>query len=144
MQGEASSSAAYEASTEIQDKYRSIFAVEVESWCYAFSRFPGELSQELIYRVVKEMAPAFRAAVANNYVFDILDTAGKIHRGIQGFLPLKEVVFVLLVNLPAPYGLDEEEQYALAQIIDQAEQEFGDVLSHLESKWRRDRGLHAA
>ena len=142
MHGE--SSAAIEGSSEREDNYASIFSVEIDSWCYAFSRFPGELSQELIYRVVKEMSPALRSAIANNYAFDLLEAAGKIHRGIQGFLSLKEVVFVLLVNLPAPYGLDEEEQYVLAQIIDQGEREFGDVLNQLEQKWRRDRGVEAA
>ena len=44
-------------------------------------------------------------------------------------------MFSILAQLPSPFVLDEEEQFVLAQIIDKAEQKYGNVLERLNRKW---------
>jgi len=123
----------------VKAHYDEIFEVEMDGWCYGFSHFTGEISPALVHRVIKELAPAFRTAIERNYVFRLIPTAEKLAQAGGSVVSVKEIVFSMLANLPAPYELDEEGQFILAQIVDQAEQAYGGVLEHLERKWRKER-----
>lgn len=120
-------------------RYAEVFPVEIDCWCYGISNFPGELYPKLIYRVVKEMAPTFRASIDNGYVFDIFETAKKLFTSSRGVIPEVHVVYAILANLPMPFELEEESQFVLAQIIDQAEQVYGGIVEQMEEVWRRER-----
>lgn len=123
----------------VKDHYDEIFQVELDGWCYGFSHFSGQVSSALVHRVIKELAPSFRTAIERNYAFDLLKAAAKLSRAAGCMVDTREVVFSMLANLPAPYDLDEEGQFILGLIIDQAERAYGQVLEHLERKWRKER-----
>ena len=85
------------------------------------------------------MSPTFRAAIDNGYIFDIFDTAKKIHSACAGIVQEKQIVFAILANLPLAFELEEESQYILAQLIDQAETVYGGVVELMEQLWKRER-----
>ncbi len=123
----------------VKERFDEIFDMEVQCWCYGFARYPGNLNQELVHRVVREMAPTFKAAVQHNHIFDLIETAERIAKSTRYVISTKEAAFSILIQLPTPFELDEEAQFVLAQIIDQGEMAYGDVLMTLEKRWRRDR-----
>lgn len=124
---------------EIRDRFDEIFAIEMDGWCYGIQNYPGEIFPGLIHSVVKELAPSFRAAVEHNYVFNILDLSQKISKAAKFLIHEKEICYSVLAQLPHPGTLDEEGQFVLAQIIDQAEQAYGGILDRMKRKWDTER-----
>lgn len=121
------------------DSYPQIFALEIESWCHGLSQFKHELTPALVHRVIEELSPIFRSAIEHSYVFDLQDTVTKIHESIDGIVDLLELSMSILCCCPPPYSLDEENQFTLAQIMDQAEKSYGGVLESFERRWRKER-----
>ncbi len=119
--------------------FEEIFAVEIDGWCYGIANYPGEIFPGLIHRVVKELSNSFKAAVEHNVVFDILDVSLKLSRAAKYLVDEREICFGILAQLPNPSTLDEDGQFTLAQIIDQAEQAHGGALERLEKKWKLDK-----
>lgn len=120
---------------KVKDRYDEIFEVEIEGWCYGVSNFPGEIYPALIHRVVRELSSVFRTAIEYYYIFNVLEIGEKIARAAKFLINEEEVVFSILAQLPSPFVLNEEEQFVLAQIIDKAEQKYGNVLERLNRKW---------
>ena len=120
---------------QVKDRYDEVFEVEIEGWCYGISNFPGEVYPSLIHRVIKELAPAFQSAIEHYYIFNVLDIAEKLSKAAKFLIHEEEVTFSILAQLPSPFVLDEDEQFILAQIIDKAEQKYGNVLERLNRKW---------
>lgn len=124
---------------EVNDKFDEIFKVEIEAWCYGISTYPGEIFPALLHRVVKELGVVFREAVANGLVFDIVDVATKLSKAGKYLVDEKELTFSVLAQLPNPATLNEDQQYVLANIIDQVEQAYGGALERLQRKWANER-----
>ena len=55
---------------EVKGHYDEVFDIEIEGWCYGITHFPGEVTEALIYRVIKEITPAFCKAVDCFHIFD--------------------------------------------------------------------------
>ena len=122
-------------SQEVTDRYNEIFDIEIEGWCYGLTHFPGEVHQALVHRVIKEVAPAFKAAIEHNYIFSVLDVSEKFSRAAKYLIHEQEIAFSILAQLPNPMYLNEDQQFVLAQIVDQVEQQYGGALSRLQRKW---------
>ena len=120
---------------EIKDGFDEIFSIEMDGWCYGIQNYPGEIFPGLIHAVVKELAPSFKAAIDHNYVFNIIGLSQKISKAAKFLIHEKEVCYSVLAQLPHPHGLDEDAQFILAQVIDQAEQTYGGVLERMKRKW---------
>ena len=129
---------------KVIDSYDEIFGVEIDGWCYGITNYPGEIFPGLIHRVLKELAPSFTAAIEHNVVFDILDIAMKFSRAAKYLVDEREICFSILANLPHPGSLNEDAQFVLAQIVDQAEQAYGGALERLEQRWSTEKGRKAA
>lgn len=124
---------------EVKDRFDEIFTIELDAWCYGISTYPGEVFPGLIHRVVKELGLTFREAVRHNYAFDIIDTATKLSKAGKYLIDEKEITFAILAQLPNPLTLDEDQQYILANLIDQVEQTYGGALERLQRKWMHDK-----
>ncbi|RMG40334.1 MAG: hypothetical protein D6719_11215 [Candidatus Dadabacteria bacterium] len=118
-----------------KDRYDEIFEIEVDGWCYGIQNFPGEIFPALIHGIIRELRPSFAIAIKNHYAFNILDVAAKISKAAKYLIHEKEVAFSMLSQLPNPAKLDEDEQYILAQIIDQVEQAYGGAIERMRRKW---------
>ncbi|RIL09535.1 MAG: hypothetical protein DCC75_06295 [Proteobacteria bacterium] len=120
----------------VKDKYDEIFELEIESWCYGFEKFPGELTPALVHRVVKELGGVIRGAINHNYIFDIYAVSAQIAKASKHIVEERELAYSLMVQLPSPYELDEEAQFILAQIVDKGERLCQGALERLERRWK--------
>lgn len=122
----------------VKNHYNEIFGIEIDGWCYGIKSYPGTLSNTIVHAVVRELAPSFRRAVEHLFIFDVLLVAKNISLACKVIVDPKEIAFSILANLPHPQTLSEEEQYILAQIVDQVEKEYGGALSRLKRKWAHE------
>lgn len=120
---------------QVKDRFDEVFTIEMDGWCYGVQNYPGEIFPGLIHAVIKELAPSFRAAIEHNYVFDVLELSLKFSKAAKYLIHEKEIAYSILAQLPHPQTLNEDAQYVLAQIIDQAEQAYGDILDRMKKKW---------
>jgi len=126
-------------SFEIKDHFDEVFEIEMDGWSHGISNYPGEIFPGLVHSIVKELRPSFKAAFEYNYVFNIHKIATKFAKATKFRVPEKEIAFSILAQFPNPAGLTEDEQFVMAQIIDQVEQEYGGALDRLKSKWNHER-----
>lgn len=122
-------------SFKVKNRYDEIFEVEIDGWCYGIMHFPGEIHSALIHRVIQELSSAFREAVENRYVFNLLDLAVRLSRASKYLVPEKEIAFAILYQLPNPSQFDEEGQFIVAQLVDQVEQAYGNAIERIQKKW---------
>ena len=128
----------------IHDRFNEVFEIEMDGWCYGIEQYPGEIFPGLVHAIVKELAPSFKTAFEHNYVFDILALAEKFSRAAKYLVHAKEITFSILAQFPNPNTLNEEAQFAMAQVIDQVEQEHGGALSRLMRKWEHENAANSA
>jgi hypothetical protein len=119
----------------VKNNYDELFEIEIDGWCYGLANFGGEIEPAIVFRVISEIAPGYKAAIENNYIFDILDVATRISKAAKYLIKEKEIAFAILSNLPSPNTLDEDGQFVLAQVIDQVEQAYGGAIDRLQKKW---------
>ena len=119
----------------VKDRFDEIFEIEIDGWCYGVTNFPGEVSSGLIHRVIRELTDVFLASIEHNYVFNILAVAERISKAAKFLIDEREITFSILAQLPNPVLLTEDQQFILAQIVDQAEQAYGGAVERLERKW---------
>ena len=122
----------------LDDHFNEVFEIEMEGWCYGIEQYPGEIFPGLVHAIVKELSPSFKAAFEHGYVFDILVLAEKFSRAAKYLVHTKEITFSILAQFPNPNKLSEDAQFAMAQVIDQVEQEHGGALSRLTRKWEHE------
>jgi len=120
----------------IKDRYDEVFEIEVDGWCFGLANYPGEVSAQIVHRIVRELASSFQAAVAHNVVFNILDIAGKFSKASRYLVHEKELAFAIISQLPNPSILEEEQQCVLGMIIDQVEQAYGGALDSFYKRWQ--------
>lgn len=120
---------------KVLDRYDEIFEIEIDGWCYGVTNFPGEVSAGLVHRVIRELTDVFRTAIEHNYVFNILSVSDKISKAAKYLIDEREITFSILAQLPNPVTITEDQQFILAQIVDQAEQAYGGAIERLEKKW---------
>ncbi len=120
---------------KVRDRFDEVFEIEIEGWCYGITNFPGEISSGLVHRVIRELTDVFFNAIVHNYAFNILSVAERLSRAAKFLVDEREITFSILAQLPNPIVITEEQQFILAQIIDQAEQAYGGAVERLEKKW---------
>jgi hypothetical protein len=120
---------------DVIDRYDEVFEVEIDGWCYGITNYPGEIFPGLVHRIIKELGDTFLAAVEHNVVFDILDISLRFSRAAKYLVDEREICFSILGHLPNPATLNEDGQFVVAQILDQAEQAYGGAVERLEKKW---------
>ena len=126
-------------SFEVKDHFDEIFDIEMEGWCHGITCYPGEIFPGLVHAVIKELKPSFQRALQYNYVFNVHKLAAKFSKAAKYLVPEKEVAFSIIAQMPNPVDLTEEEQFVMAQIIDQVEQQYGGALDRLRRKWSHEK-----
>ncbi len=123
---------------EVKNRFNEIFEIEMDGWAYGIEKYPGEVFSGLVHAIVRELRFSFRTAIEHHYVFDVHALAAKLAKAAKFLVPEKELAFSILAQLPNPTKLDEDEQFVLAQIIDQVEQAYGGALDRLMIKWNHE------
>lgn len=120
----------------VKGKYDEVFQIEMEGWAYGLSNYPGEVFPELVFRVIRELETSFISAIEHHYAFNLIEVATLFSRSAKYLVHEKDIVFCILSLFPSPARFDEDGQFVMAQIIDQAEQAYGGAIERLEKKWK--------
>jgi hypothetical protein len=103
------------------NSYAEIFPIEIEGWCAGIQSFPGELSALTVKRVVLQLQPSFYKAIRSGIRVDIVSIARQFTIAARGIVSVREVAEWVILALPAPEYMVEDELYLLAEIIGAAE-----------------------
>jgi hypothetical protein len=121
------------------NRYNEIFDIEIEALCAGISNYPGEVFEELVVRCIIELKSSLKAAIENYVIFDLLDISTRLSRAAKYLVDEQVIAFSILNLLASPDNFDEDGQFVLAQVIDQAEQAYGGVVDMLQEKWSSER-----
>lgn len=130
---------ASEQQNRASDNFKEIFDTELAGWCYGLANYPGDMFDALAHRVISELKVLLVGALTNGYVFDMRAVVEELCKATKFLISEKEITFSILAQFPDPRELSEEAQYTMAMIIDQADQQYGDVVEKLNRKWLRAR-----
>jgi hypothetical protein len=119
----------------VKDRYDEVFDIEIEGWCYGLTNYPGEVSPQVVHRIIRELSTSFQAAIEHNVVFNILSISEKLSQSARYLIHEKEIAFAIIAQLPNPAILLEEQQCVLGLVIDQVEQSYGGALDNFYKRW---------
>jgi len=120
----------------IKDRYDEVFEIEIDGWCFGLTNYPGEVTPQIVHRIIRELAATFQAAIEHNVIFNILDVAAKFANASRYLIHDQELAFAILAQLPNPATLAEEQQCVLGLVIDQVEQAYGGALDSFYKRWQ--------
>jgi hypothetical protein len=119
--------------------YERVFPLELQSWYQAVTDFGGEVNEDFVYDVLELLYPSFKKALSLGMVFDVLEISLKLTKAAKYLVDERLIAFKILNSLPHPSKLSEDEQYALAQIIEIAEKQYKGTLAYMERKWQQEK-----
>lgn len=118
------------------NRYDEVFQIEMDGWCFGITNYPGEVSAQVVHRIVRELSSSFQAAVEHNVVFDILDLANKFSVAARSLVHPQEITFAIIAQLPNPANLHEDQQCVLGMVIDKVEQQYPGALEMFYKRWQ--------
>jgi hypothetical protein len=118
------------------NRYDEVFQIEMDGWCFGITNYPGEVSAQVVHRIIRELASSFQAAVEHNVIFDILDLAHKFSVASRSRVHPQEIAYGIISQLPNPATLQTDQQYILGQVIDKVEQTYPGVLEMFYRRWQ--------
>ena len=121
---------------QVKSRYDEVFQIEMDGWCFGISNYPGEISAQIVHRIVRELASSFQAAVEHNVVFDILDLSSKFAGAARCMVHEEEIAFAIMAQLPNPATLMEDQQCVLGMIIDKVDQRYPGALDTFYKSWQ--------
>ena len=120
----------------IINRYDEVFQIAMDGWCFGITNYPGEVSAQIVHRIVRELASSFQAAIEHNVVFDILDLANKFANAARCLVHPHEIAFAIMAQLPNPANLHEDQQCVLGMVIDKVEQKYPGALETFYKRWQ--------
>lgn len=117
--------------------YDKIFPLEIESWCYGISRFPGALTPKIIHAVIREMSGTFLKAVQHQIAFNLLDVVARIQEASESIVNDRELTFYIIAQLPNPQKLNDSERATLDAIIARVQETYPDVVQRFEARLKK-------
>jgi hypothetical protein len=120
----------------VKDRYDEVFEIEIDGWVFGLTNYPGEISPQIIHRIIRELATSFSLAIDHNVVFNPLQIAAKFAEASRSLVHEQEICMAILAQLPNPATLTEEGQCVLGLIIDQVEQAYPGALASFYDRWK--------
>jgi hypothetical protein len=120
----------------VKDRYDEVFEIEIEGWLFGLANYPGEISSQVIHRIVRELSTSFHLAIEHYVVFNILQIANKFSESARFLIHEQEIAMAIVAQLPNPATLEEDQQLILGLVIDQVEQAYPGSLSSFYNRWK--------
>jgi hypothetical protein len=83
----------------VKNRYDEVFKIEIEGWCFGITNYPGEVSPQIVHRIIRELGAGFQAAVEHNVVFDINEIATQFSKAARFLVHEKEIAFAIIAQL---------------------------------------------
>jgi hypothetical protein len=120
----------------VKDRYDEVFDIEIDGWVFGLTNYPGEISPQIIHRIIRELATSFHLAIDHNVVFNPLHIAARFSEAARFLIHEQEIVMAIVAQLPNPATLADEQQCVLGMIIDQVEQAYPGALTSFYDRWK--------
>jgi hypothetical protein len=120
----------------VKDRYDEVFEIEIDGWMFGLANYPGEISPQVIHRIIRELATSFHAAVEHNVVFNVLQIANRFSEAARFLVHEQEIAMAIIAQLPNPSTLEEDQQLVLGLVIDQVEQAYPGALASFYNRWK--------
>ncbi len=120
----------------VLNRYDEVFQIEMDAWCFGITNYPGEVSPQVVHRIIRLLSSSFQTAVEHNVVFDILDLSAKISVAARCLVHDQEIAYSIIAQLPNPANLHEDQQCVLGMVIDKVEQKYPGVLETFYKRWQ--------
>ena len=101
----------------VKNRYDEVFAIEMEGWCFGLANYPGEISAQVIHRIIRELSASFQAAIEHYVVFNILELATKFSGAARYLVHDRELSFAILAQLPNPVILQDNDQREVLELV---------------------------
>jgi hypothetical protein len=120
----------------VLNRYDEVFKIEMDAWCFGITNYPGEVSPQVVHRIIRLLSSSFQTAIEHNVVFDILDFSTKLSVAARGLVHDQEIAYSIIAQLPNPANLHEDQQCVLGMVIDKVEQKYPGVLETFYKRWQ--------
>jgi hypothetical protein len=120
----------------VKDRYDEVFDIEIDGWVFGLTNYPGEISPQIIHRIIRELATSFHLAIDHNVVFNPLHIAARFSEASRFLVHEQEIVMAIVAQLPNPATLPDEQQCVLGMVIDQVEQAYPGALASFYERWK--------
>jgi hypothetical protein len=120
----------------VKDRYDEIFEIEIDGWMFGLANYPGEVSPQVIHRIIRELATSFHLAIEHNVVFNVLQIANRFSEAARFLVHEQEIAMAIIAQLPNPATLEEDQQVVLGLVIDQVEQAYPGALASFYNRWK--------
>lgn len=120
----------------IKDRYDEVFEIEIDGWLFGLANYPGEISPQVIHRIIRELATSFHLAIEHNVVFNLLQIANRFSEAARFLVHEQEIAMAIVAQLPNPATLEEDQQLVLGLVIDQVEQAYPGALASFYNRWK--------
>lgn len=118
------------------NRFDEVFQIEIDGWCFGITNYPGEVSAQIVHRIIRELSSSFQAAIEHNVVFDILDISMKLSMAARCLVQPQEIAYGIIAQLPNPANLHTDQQFVLGMVIDKVEREYPGVLETFYRRWQ--------
>lgn len=112
---------------------------EIERWCLAAENYPGEIHPKLIFKVIHQLVPHFRAAIEGDAVLNLLVVAQRLAAAGKFCVSEREIVAALAAMLPQPTSIAAQHHLTLAQTLGLVEQVLPGTLDSTKEHWELER-----
>jgi len=120
----------------VLNRYDEVFKIEMDAWCFGITNYPGEVSPQVVHRIIRLLSSSFQTAIEHNVVFDILDFSTKLSVAARCLVHEQEIAYSIIAQLPNPANLHEDQQCVLGMVIDKVEQKYPGVLETFYKRWQ--------
>jgi hypothetical protein len=120
----------------VKDRYDEVFEIEIDGWMFGLANYPGEISPQVIHRIVRELCTSFHLAIEHNVVFNVLQIANRFSEAARFLVHEQEIAMAIIAQLPNPATLEEDQQVVLGLVIDQVEQAYPGALASFYNRWK--------
>jgi hypothetical protein len=120
----------------VKDRYDEVFEIEIDGWLFGLANYPGEISPQVIHRIIRELATSFHLAIEHHVVFNVLQMANRFSEAARFLIHEQELAMAIVAQLPNPATLDEDQQLVLGMVIDQVEQAYPGALTSFYNRWK--------
>ena len=100
----------------VKDRYDEVFEIEIDGWMFGLANYPGEISPQVIHRIVRELCTSFHLAIEHNVVFNVLQIANRFSEAARFLVHEQEIAMAIIAQLPNPATLEEDQQVVLGLV----------------------------
>ena len=120
-----------------KERFIEEFNILIRGYCEGLKSFPGEVHDELVCTIVRDLKPIILESFAYSYEFNLIDITEEFCEAGMFRIEPKKVLGELLAMLPNPSKLNLEQQNLLDRILVHADDCVPGTLDRMNWEWQQ-------